>query len=78
MTGLLEGAPGLPGVSRTDAAGFILEGVRNTLRGEGCTLPLPHHVVEDPSSPLSARWHHAIRVWLWQCKMRELHTDYAG
>ena len=49
MTGLLEGAPGLPGVSRTDAAGFILEGVRNTLRGEGCTPPFP--VLENPMQP---------------------------
>lgn len=33
VTGLLQGAPGLSGVSRSDAAGFILDGVRNTLRG---------------------------------------------
>ena len=47
MTGLLEGAPGLPGVSRRDAAGFVLEGVRNTLRGEGCTPSIPHHIVKN-------------------------------
>lgn len=34
VTALLQESPGLPGVSRADAAGFILEGVRNTLRGE--------------------------------------------
>ena len=33
MTSLLQESPGLPGVSRADAATFILEGVRNTLRG---------------------------------------------
>lgn len=72
MTGLLEGAPGLPGVSRTDAAGFILEGVRNTLRGEGCTLSLPRHIVKDFKQPASSTivpWHHATRVWLLQCSM---------
>ncbi|CAK0783266.1 hypothetical protein CVIRNUC_006465 [Coccomyxa viridis] len=46
VTGLLEGAPGLPGVSRTDAAGFILEGVRNTLRGE----PLPQRPTRQQGS----------------------------
>ena len=55
VTGLLEGAPGLPGVSRTDAAGFILEGVRNTLRGGGRTLSLPHHIVEDSKQPTSCK-----------------------
>ena len=32
-SGLLEGAPGLPGISRSDVAAFIVEGVGNTLRG---------------------------------------------
>ena len=40
MTGLLEGAPGLPGVSRADAASFIFEGVRNTLRGAAPRIPV--------------------------------------
>ncbi|BDA47534.1 hypothetical protein COCOBI_10-3820 [Coccomyxa sp. Obi] len=31
---MVEGAPGLPGISRVDAAAFILEGFGNTLRGE--------------------------------------------
>lgn len=30
---MVQGAPGLPGISRGDAAAFILEGFGNTLRG---------------------------------------------
>jgi hypothetical protein len=30
---LVDGAPGLPGISRGDAAAFILEGFQSTLRG---------------------------------------------
>ena len=33
MTALLQESPGLPGVSRSDAATFILQGLKNTLRG---------------------------------------------
>lgn len=67
---MVQGAPGLPGISRVDAAAFILEGFGNTLRGRLRRLIL-HVLFLSLPTKLSPVHYNNVALMVVVCMMHD-------